>query len=89
MNAKVPDAQITLAWVLYQLARTAEAEAALRAGLQLSNPSPDSSYLVAKILVEQNRAEAAKQLLTAALDSDSPGIFIYRDDAKALLGTLK
>ena len=89
LNAQSPDAQITLAWVLYQLARTADAEAALRAGLQLSNPSPDSSYLVAKILVEQNRADAAKQLLTAALDSDSPGIFIYKNDAKALLGTLK
>ena len=89
LNAQSPDAQITLAWVLYQLARTTEAEAALRNGLQLSNPSPDSSYLVAKILVEQNRADAAKQLLTAALESDSPGIFIYRNDAKALLGTLK
>jgi hypothetical protein len=57
--------------------------------MQLGNPSPDSSYLVAKVLAEQNRADNAKQLLTAALESESPGIFIYRKDAQALLDSLK
>ena len=89
LNAQSPDAQITLAWVLYQLARQADAETALRAGLQLGNLSPDSSYLVSKILVEQNRADTAKQILTTALDNDTPGIFVYRKDAQALLDTLK
>ncbi len=89
LNNQSADAQITLAWVLYQLARTGDAEAALRNGLQLSNLSPDSSYLVAKILVEQNRADTAKQILTSAIDNESPGIFIFRKDAQALLDTLK
>jgi tetratricopeptide (TPR) repeat protein len=89
LNAQSPDAQITLAWVLYQLGRQADAEQALRSGLQLGNLSPDSSYLVAEILVEQNRSDTAKQILSAALDNESQGIFIYRKDAQALLDKLK
>jgi tetratricopeptide (TPR) repeat protein len=89
LNSQSADAQITLAWVLYQLGRPAEAETALRNGLQLGNLSPDSSYLVAKMLVEQNKADVAKQILKASLDNESPGIFIFRKDAEALLGTLK
>ena len=61
---------------------------ALRNGLQLGNPSPDSSYLVAKILADQGKADPAKQLLKAALDTESPGIFIYRQDAQALYDKL-
>jgi predicted Zn-dependent protease len=83
INSQNSDAQITLAWVLYQLGRIADAEGALRQGLNLGNPSPDSSYLVAKILMDQNKAEPAKQLLKGALEQESPGIFIYRQDAQA------
>lgn len=89
LNNQSADAQITLAWVLYQLGRQADAEQALRNGLQLGNLSPDSSYLVAKILHEQNRADTAKQILTSALDNDSPGIFIYRKEAQALVDSIK
>jgi tetratricopeptide (TPR) repeat protein len=89
LNNQNADAQITLAWVLYQLARTGDAETALRNGLQLGNLSPDSSYLVAKVLVEQNRADTAKQILQSAIDADNPGIFIFKKDAEALLKTLK
>ena len=83
LNNQNADAQITLAWVLYQLGRVADAEQALRSGLNLGNPSPDSSYLVAKILMDQNKAEPAKQMLKAALEHESPGIFVYRADAQA------
>jgi tetratricopeptide (TPR) repeat protein len=89
LNSQSADAQITLAWVLYQLARQADAEQALRSGLQLGNLSPDSSYLVAKILHEQNRGETAKQILKSALENDSPGIFIYRKEAQALSDSIK
>jgi predicted Zn-dependent protease len=88
INSRNSDAQITLAWVLYQLGRVADAEQALRQGLNLGNPSPDSSYLVAKILMDQNKTDAAKQLLKGALDQESPGIFIYRQDAQAALDKL-
>jgi predicted Zn-dependent protease len=77
-----------LAWVLYQLGRTVDAESALRSGFQLGNLSPDSSYLVAKILVEQNRADNAKQILKNALENESQGIFIFRKEAQALLDSL-
>jgi tetratricopeptide (TPR) repeat protein len=83
LNSQNADAQITLAWVLYQLGRVADAETALRAGLNLGNPSPDSKYLVAKILMDQNKMDPAKQLLKGALEAESPGIFIYREDAQA------
>jgi predicted Zn-dependent protease len=83
INAQNSDAQITLAWVLYQLGRVADAQQALTQGMNLGSPSPDSSYLVAKILMDQNKMDGAKQLLKASLDQESPGIFIYRQDAQA------
>jgi tetratricopeptide (TPR) repeat protein len=88
LNSQNADAQITLAWVLYQLGRVADAEQALRNGLNLGSPSPDSTYLVARILKDQNKADAAKQLLKGAIDQESPGIFVYRQDAQALLDGL-
>jgi Tfp pilus assembly protein PilF len=88
LNNESADAQVTLAWVLYQLGRANEAEQALRNGLQLGSLSPDSSFLVAKLLVDQNRADAAKQILKGALEAETPGIFVNRQEAQALLDTL-
>jgi tetratricopeptide (TPR) repeat protein len=89
LNNDSADAQVTLAWVLYQLGRANEAEQALRNGLQLGSLSPDSSFLVAKVLVDQNRADAARQILKGALDAETPGIFVNRQEAQALLETLE
>ncbi len=89
LNSESSDAQITLAWVYYQLGRAADAEQALRAGLQLGNLSPDSSFLVAKILVDQNKAEAAKQVLKSALETETPGIFVNKQEAQALYDSLE
>jgi Tfp pilus assembly protein PilF len=88
LNNQSGDAQITLAWILFQLGRGADASTALRNGVQLNNLSPDSSFLVAKIQVATNNANAAKQILKNALESDYSGIFVYRQDAQALLDTL-
>jgi Tfp pilus assembly protein PilF len=88
LNAESADAYITLAWVLFQLGRAGEADEALRRGLQFGNPSPDSSYLIAKMLSE-SKPDAAKQILRNALDAENPGIFIYRKDAQALHDGLK
>jgi tetratricopeptide (TPR) repeat protein len=87
LNNESADAQVTLAWVLYQLGRAAEAEQALRSALQLSNLSPDSRFLVAKMLAERNRA-AAEQILREALEMETPGIFVNRAEAKTLLDSL-
>jgi tetratricopeptide (TPR) repeat protein len=88
LNPDSSDAQITLAWVLHQLGRDQDALNALRAGLQLGSPMPDSSYLVAKILVDGNQISYARQFLNAALDADVSGIFVNRAEAKALLDSL-
>jgi Tfp pilus assembly protein PilF len=89
LNNESADAQTTAAWVLYQVGRAGEAEAALRNVAQIGGTlSPDSSYLVAKIMADQKREDAAKQLLKDALEMDYPGIFVNRGEAEALLETL-
>jgi tetratricopeptide (TPR) repeat protein len=84
------ESNITLAWVLYQVGNTRDAEVALRKGLAARNMSPDSNYLVAKILADQNRPDVAKQFLTAALENPSGGLSVLRAEAEELqkkLGT--
>ena len=82
------ESNITLAWVLYQIGNTRDAEVALRKGLQARNLSPDSNYLVAKILAEQNRPDVAKQFLTSALENTGGTLSVLREDAEALKETL-
>jgi tetratricopeptide (TPR) repeat protein len=88
MNSQSPDAQATLGWVLFQLGRTGEADAALRQAQQLGAFSPDSNYLLAKILVAQNRGNDAKPFLRDALDTENVALFVHRQDAQALFETL-
>jgi Tfp pilus assembly protein PilF len=88
LNNESADAQVTFAWVLYQLGRAAEAEQALRSAFQLSNLSPDSQFLIAKMLAERNRA-AAEQFLRQSLEMETAGIFVNRSEAQALLDSLK
>ncbi len=78
------EANVTHAWVLYQVGNTREAEAALRKGLAARNLSPDSNFLVAKILAEQNRGDVAKQFLNAALENTGGTLSVLREDAEAL-----
>jgi len=78
------ESNITLAWVLYQIGNSRDAEAALRKGLAARNMSPDSNYLVAKILADQNRPDVAKQFLAAALENSAGGLSVLRADAEAL-----
>ena len=87
LNQQSPDAQVTLAWVLYQVGRMGDADAALRSAFQLGSLSPDANYLVAKMVVERN-PDGAKQLLRDALAMESPGLFVNRREAEALLETL-
>ncbi len=88
LNNDSADAHLTFAWVLYQLGRVAEADQELRTALQLGNLSPDSNYLVARVLVDQKRGDTAKQILKGALDAETPGIFVYRTEAQSLLDSL-
>jgi tetratricopeptide (TPR) repeat protein len=87
LNEQSADAQVTLAWVLSQLNQPANAEQALRNAMQLGNLSPDSKYLIAKMLLERN-PNTARQLLQDALQNDSNLIFVNRQDAKKILESL-
>jgi Tfp pilus assembly protein PilF len=85
-----PEANVTLAWVLYQTGNNRDANVALQKALQSGTLGPDSSYLIAKMLADQNQVEAAKQFLTRALDptANGGGLFVMRDDAEALKSKL-
>jgi tetratricopeptide (TPR) repeat protein len=88
INNQSADAQATLGWVLYQLGRTGEADQALRNAQQLGAFSPDSNYLVAKILMAQNRNNDAKPFLREALESENAALFVHRQEAQALFESL-
>lgn len=91
MNAELysdsADTNLTLAWVLYRIGQTQSADKALKKGVQLGGRSPDSSYLVARMLADQNQNDNAKRLLEDALKNKS-GIFVYRADAQTLLNSI-
>ena len=80
-------ANVTRAYVLYELGRKAEAQKSLsQAGkMQIR---PDSTYLIAKILVAEGRNEQAINALTKVV-SQKAGLLIFRREAEALLAELK
>lgn len=92
INAKLfdqnPDVHITLAWILRELDKGAEANQAYQKGVRLGQLSGDSTLLVAKLLKTQGQDETARKILTNALESEK-GIFVNRDEAEAFLQTLK
>jgi tetratricopeptide (TPR) repeat protein len=85
-----PEANVTLAWVLYQTGNNRDAGTALQKALQSGSLGADSSYLVAKMLADQNQPDAAKQFLSRALDptANGGGLFVLHDDAEALKAKL-
>ncbi|QDU88313.1 lipoprotein NlpI [Pirellulimonas nuda] len=88
LNSKSGETMITLAWVLYQLGQPAQAQQALQQGVQLGGLSGDASYLVAKMVLAGGNKDAAKRLLTMAFENEQ-GIFVEKDEAKALLESIK
>jgi Flp pilus assembly protein TadD len=78
---------ITLAWVLYQMGRLAEANQILGAGI--SNPNADGAYLIARIMEAQNQPEKSAALLQQVLAQTAGGVFLYRRDAQTMLDRLK
>jgi tetratricopeptide (TPR) repeat protein len=84
-----PDAFATVGWVLYQLGRSAEAEAAFRKALDLGKgqSSADLAYYLARIATDRKRYDEARKALDAALRSPQP--FIQRPAAEQLAEELK
>gem|GEM_PF-342008 len=78
---------ITLAWILYKLGNPKQAQAALAKGLQAGGLSMDSTYLVARIMAEQNKSAQAIPLLKQLVSKN--GLFIHREQAEQLLAKLQ
>ena len=77
----------TYAWVLYRLGRLDDAEKALQAAAKLGSLSIDTAYYKARILVDRNRKDEARQVLETALKNT--GRAMFRSDAEELLEELK
>ncbi|NOY29403.1 MAG: tetratricopeptide repeat protein [Planctomycetes bacterium] len=84
---KSPGGNITRAWILYRLGRTAEFQAALQKVGRNQVPL-DSAFLIAKIMVEQDKKEAAIKELERLLQAKS-GLFVFRREAGELLKKLQ
>jgi tetratricopeptide (TPR) repeat protein len=82
-------AQITLAWVLFEIGRPSEGNEALQRGAQAGQLNADSAYLVARIFAKQGRKDNARAALDAMLKQVGGGSFMYRKDAEALLKELQ
>jgi tetratricopeptide (TPR) repeat protein len=82
------EANITLSWVLYNLGRARDANEVFKKGVQLGGMTADSSYLVAKMLVDQKQKDVAKQILERALENSEGTLFIMRAEAEELKGSL-
>jgi tetratricopeptide (TPR) repeat protein len=82
------DVLTTLAWVMYKLGRANEFNDAYQRALRSGTMSPDAKYLIAKMMVDQKRTDVAKKLLDNA-GEDYPGIFVMKNEAEALLQSLR
>lgn len=81
-------ANITLAWILQKLGRSAESDAFLQKAVQGGQLNADSAYLVAKILVAKGQKENAVKALEQVLQQAGAGMFMYRKEAEALVKEL-
>jgi Tfp pilus assembly protein PilF len=82
MNPNNAEAASTLGWVLYRLEYKKEAGQVLDNVIQSGALSADSAYYVAYILADQNRNDAALQILDDALQQPQP--FANRTNAESL-----
>ncbi len=82
-----PQANVTRAYVLYELGRKKEAQKSVS---QISNvqPQPDSMYLIAKMLVAEGQKDRAIVYLKQVA-SQKGGMIIFRREAEALLNKLQ
>jgi len=80
-------AKITAAWILHSMGRTAESKAALQKIGRVNVPL-DSAFLIAKMMVAEDKKDAAIRELDRLLQIKS-GLFIFRREAEELLSKLK
>lgn len=80
-------ANVTRAYVLYELGRKSEAQKSLAAAGKMQI-QPDSTFLIAKILVAEGQNDKAIEALEKILEQKSR-LVIFRREAEELLGQLK
>ena len=89
LNTQNADAQITLAWILYQLARNADAEQALRSGLQSGQSEPRQQLPGRQDFGRAESRRYSQATVNERTRTGEHGIFIYKKEAQTLLDSLK
>lgn len=77
------EAAVTLAWILYNVGREAEAMQYLSAAARAGTLTPESTFYAAKILVGRGSQQSARKLLEKLLKEREA--FLHRPDAEQLL----
>jgi tetratricopeptide (TPR) repeat protein len=81
------EAAVTLAWALFQVGQQDDALRTLKAAGRAGTLTPESTYYAARILAAQDNPAGARGLLERVLRSRCG--FVHREDAEALLKTLR
>ena len=81
------EAAVTLAWVLYNVGREAEAMRYLSAAARAGTITPESTYYAAKILVGRGSQQSARNLLENLLNQRRA--FLHRPEAQQLLEKIR
>jgi tetratricopeptide (TPR) repeat protein len=81
-----PDAAASLGWAYFRQGSMDEAEHYLRAASATGQAGADTGYYLARVLREKAKPDELKALLKAAVEA--PGIFAYREEARAWLKRL-
>jgi tetratricopeptide (TPR) repeat protein len=77
-----PESAVTLGYALYKNGRLQEADRTIQNALRMGQLNMDSSYLIARILFENNKTAEAGRILESVVDQQ--GIFVHRDEAQQL-----
>lgn len=85
-NAAGREAAITMAWILFQMGREADAERAVISVLQSGSVTNEAAYYAAKILSDRGRATEAKRILEPLLQNNR--YFPNRDEAEEIFKRL-
>jgi predicted Zn-dependent protease len=87
-DSRVPEFLDTYGQVCYKLGKLDEAEKALNSAVYKKPRIAIFRYHLAKVYIEKNNREKARQALEAALNNSKNQQFEQRDEVRQLLNTL-
>jgi tetratricopeptide (TPR) repeat protein len=76
------ESAVTLGFALYKNGQLQEADRTIQNALRIGQLNMDSSYLIARILFENNKPAEAGRILDSVIEQQ--GIFVHRDEAQQL-----